>query len=636
LLNWRWLTESLQKEHASLPESWRSGMVVKMSSWRCFFVLFLSFLGPGRTVCGEDLFSTGSMEWSVDAKGTLQTKDWPLVHALRLQLSRPKEKATEAAETPKTADKEPPALPELRYGSDRSVTLLGMDASGKSLSHMISRSLRFDPGCQAVRVLDIITSSVDHDQDLGVEYDTRWQPGIVPKLSKPRAITFSGPDKAACGVAMTASDANLPVYVCMFGQAVKGWKHSLTSYQDSLTWKFEGVLKAKQRIALVHWLTFPKNIKTETLDQLRDSFLTDGFPKDDSLSEQVIKELINHPVRVTRKTPAFDSGSVTGLPFLEQFCAELKVERSADADHLLLDGGVMMEGEFKAESVSLGGRDLSVEDIAAIQSLQGTRAVRLFLRDGSVLRGLLSWKAARFESEALGSITLNAAQPGQIVMRSADHDGRLAGKAVAWMADGRHGQVLPVMKLPEHPLSCRWLGGEMLLAWSGIHSIRALEAPALEHEVQLADGSCVRGWLEFADEALPLKECAAWAGSPADLMTLLAGQTSEPPKKAGAFVQIQGGTVIAGELGQPSLSWQTKVGELVMKTADVMELSRLPEADASGLGTAFEITTRQGARHLGHPRDAALLWKRGAEVLRLRWHLIQGIQLATKEPAPKS
>jgi len=324
------------------------------------------------------------------------------------------------------------------------------------------------------------------------------------------------------------------------------------------------------------------------------------------------------------------------LPFLEQFCATLKVGRSADADHLLLNGGAMIEGEFKAESVSLGGRDLSVEDIAAIQSGQGTRAMRVFLRDGSVLRGLLSWKEARFESEALGYITLKADQPGQIVMRRAGHDGRLSGKPVAWMADGPLGQVLPVMKLPEQPLRCRWLGGEMMLAWSGIHSVRILAAPALEHAVQLTDGSHVRGWLEFTGAALPMTECAAWAGSPADLMVLLEGKTPEPPRIAGASVQIQGGSVIAGGMDQPSLSWQTKEGVLAMETADVVELRRLPEADASGLGAAFEITTQQGAKYMGHPCDAALLWKRGAEVRRLPWPLIQGIKPAPNEPAPKS
>ncbi len=324
------------------------------------------------------------------------------------------------------------------------------------------------------------------------------------------------------------------------------------------------------------------------------------------------------------------------LPFLEQFCAELKVERSMKTDHLLLDGGVIIDGGFKAESVSLGGRDLSVEDIAAIQSGRGTRAVRVFLRDGSVLRGLLSWKAARFESEALGSITLKEDHPGQIVMRRVGQDGRLTGKPVAWMADGPLGQVLPVMKLPEQPLRCRWLGGEMALAWSDIRSIRALPAPALEHEVQLTDGSRVRGWLEFAGAGLPMTECAAWAGSPADLLVLLAGKTSEPPRIVGASVLIQDGTVIAGGMEQPSLSWQTKDGVLAMKAADVVGLRRLPEADASGLGAAFEITTQQGAKHMGHPCDAALLWKRGAEVLRLPWPLIQGIKPSPNEPATKS
>lgn len=610
-------------------------MVLGMVSRCCLFLFFLGLLGPGRDVHGEDMFSTGNMEWSLDAKGTLQTKDWPLVYALRLQLSVDKQQGKEELEAPKKPAKETPALPELRYGSDRSVTLLGMDASGKSVSYIVARSLRFDAGHQAVRVLDIITSTVDQDLDLGIEYGTRWRPDIVPKMSSPRAITFSAPKKNACAVAMASSDADLPLFVCVFGEAGKGWKHSLKSYQDELTWQFEGVLKAKQRVALIHWLTFPKDLKKEALELLRDNFVVDGMPKDESLSEQVLKELINHPISITKAPPAAP-GEATGLPFLDSFSAVLKVERSMKTDHLLLDGGAMIEGEFNADALSLEGRDLVVADIAAIQSGPGTRAVRVFLRDGSVQRGLLTWKAARFESEALGSITLKAEHPGQIVMRRADHDGRLAEKPVAWMADGPLGQVLPVMKWPEQPLRCRWLGGEMALAWSDIRSIRALPAPALEHEVQLTDGSRVHGWLEFTGVALPMTECAAWAGSPLLLMALLEGKTPELKSIASASVLIEDGSVIAGEMGAPSLSWQTKEGVVTMKAADVVELRRLPEVDASGLGAVFEITTHQGAKHMGRPRDAALLWKRGAEVLRLPWPLIQGIKPATQEPAPKS
>lgn len=324
------------------------------------------------------------------------------------------------------------------------------------------------------------------------------------------------------------------------------------------------------------------------------------------------------------------------LPFLDSFCKVLNVERTAHSDHLLLDGGAMIEGEFIADALSIGGRDLVVADIAAIQSGPVTRAVRVFLRDGSVLRGLLLWKAARFESETLGTITLKADHPGQIVMRRADHDGRLSGNPVAWMADGTQGQVLPVMKPPEHPLRCLWLGGEMVLAWSDIRSIRAMPAPTLEHEVQLMDGSRVRGWLNLTDAVLPMTECAAWAGSSSSLMALLEGRIPELSSITGASVQIQDGTAIAGELGQPSLSWQTKDGVVTMKAADVVNSRRLPGGDASALGAVFEITTQQGSKHIGRPRDVALLWKRGAKVLRLPWPWIQSLQHSRKEPAPKS
>jgi len=308
------------------------------------------------------------------------------------------------------------------------------------------------------------------------------------------------------------------------------------------------------------------------------------------------------------------------LPFLDKLTAALKLERLTEVDQLRLEGGAWMAGRFEAEAVMLGERVLKVEEMAAILGGQGTREARVFLRDGSVLRGRLMWKEARFASEGLGSIALKAQSPGEVVLRARESDGQMKLKTVAWMAEAVGGQVLPVMKLPEAPLRCRWLGGEMRLPWAELVSLRALPAPALEHELLFKDGTRVRGWVE-----LPMGECAAWALDAAALMALLESKVAEPTKVVKTRVTLQDGSVLVGELTGATLPWWMKDGEVALKAADLAGLRRLREG-GEDTAALFEITTMMGRKITGRPRDSALAWKRGSETLRLPWPLIQGIQ----------
>lgn len=310
------------------------------------------------------------------------------------------------------------------------------------------------------------------------------------------------------------------------------------------------------------------------------------------------------------------------LLFLEKLTTALKLERKVD--QLRLEGGVWMAGRFEAEAVMLGERVLKVEEMAAILGGQGTREARVFLRDGAVLRGRLMWKAARFESEGLGSIALKAESPGDVVLRARESDGQMKLKPVAWMAEAVGGQVLPVMKLPEAPLRCRWLGGEMRVPWAELLSLRALPAPALEHELSFQDGTRVRGWVE-----LPMGECAAWALDAGALMALLEAKVAEPTKLEKTRVTLLDGSILVGGLAGASLPWGMKDGEVAVKAADVAGLRRL-SAGGDDSAALFEITTMSGSKITGRPREAALAWKRGAETLRLPWPLIQDMMKEVK------
>jgi hypothetical protein len=192
------------------------------------------------------------------------------------------------------------------------------------------------------------------------------------------------------------------------------------------------------------------------------------------------------------------------------------------------------------------------------------------------------------------------------------------------MAEAVDGQVLPVMKMPEAPLRCRWIGGEMMVPWAELLSLRALPVPALEHELSFQDGSRVRGWVE-----LPMGECAAWARDAAVLMALLESKVAEPTKVDKTRVTLLDGSVLVGELAGAVLPWGMKDSEVAVKAAEVAGLRRL-SAGGDDLAALFEITTVSGGNITGRPREAALAWKHGAMTLRLPWPLIQDIQKEAK------
>ncbi len=585
-----------------------------LAIYLCFFAV------PVVWVAAEETYSSGDMSWTVDSYGVLKTKQWPLVSTLLLTIE---ESIRKDQKTAKPAAQKP--LPELHYGSDRSVTLLAMSEDKKKLTQTIQRSVRFDQERKAVRVLDIITSATDETQYLTLRYQTRWQPTIVPKLAKPLFISKPPEAKSPIAALIAAQETTLPVMYQLFGNDAKGWKRKITVHQDLLDWTYTGVLPAKQRVVLLHWLTFTNDVKADTVDKVISTLTSGGMPEEDSLSEDILKELANFPIPV--KAPASSkiatNESKPKLAFVKAFADAIHVDFSTEVDQLMFTSGAVVKGTFDAKKVQLENmgrmRELPLAQIAAIRVKPSPS--RVFLRDGTVLSGRLSWASATFQSQTLGKLALKPERLDQLVLRSAAADGKMDFKPVAWIAEDIDGQIIAWKTFPLKPLQTTWAGGRLILQWRDIASIHRLPAPAMEHSLILRDSSHLHVWLDLKESDSALNDCAGLASTPEALLSILDGNA---PTSAiiDSALMLADGSVLVGDFAEPNLSWITKDGVIQIRATDIQQIkSNAP---------LYQIKTTTDTHLSGQPVAPTLSWKRDNQTMNVPWRLITELKPATK------
>ena len=312
---------------------------------------------------------------------------------------------------------------------------------------------------------------------------------------------------------------------------------------------------------------------------------------------------------------------------MKAFAEASHIERSDDVDHLVIATGTVVKGSFSASKVRLenkgGMHELPLAEIAAIRG--GPSQSRVFLRDGTVSTGKLSWESATFQSETLGKLTLKPESLDQLVLRTSTADGAMPFKPAAWICDDAGGQVMAWKSFPSKPLQATWAGGHLTLNWEEILSIHQLPPPALEHELNLKDGSRLHGWIDLTESGLPTSDCAALAGTPDTLLALLEGKAAET-KINGQTLMLADGSVLAGNPAASVLRWITKDGEIQTKSTDLVQIKRSATTDA----LLYELETSTGTHLSGQPAEPALDWKHGSRTISVPWRLITELKPTTK------
>jgi hypothetical protein len=198
-------------------------------------------------------------------------------------------------------------------------------------------------------------------------------------------------------------------------------------------------------------------------------------------------------------------------------------------------------------------------------------------------------------------------------------------KPAAWICDDAGGQVMAWKSFPSKPLQVTWAGGHLTLNWEEILSIHQLPPPALEHELNLKDGSRLHGWIDLTESGLPASDCAALAGTPDALLALLEGKAAET-KISGQTLMLADGSVLAGNPAASVLRWISKEGEIQTKRTDLMQIKRSAATNA----LLYELETSTGTHLSGQPAEPALEWKHGSRTISVPWRLITELKPTTQ------
>lgn len=330
------------------------------------------------------------------------------------------------------------------------------------------------------------------------------------------------------------------------------------------------------------------------------------------------------------------SSPASPLTLLDQAAAERKTVRKEEVDQWLIEGGSWLEGSWQASGLTLDGKPLPTEQVAAIFSSHPGVDARVFLRDGQVLLGRLEWQDAAFDSRQLGLVKLRPGSAGSLILRT--RPPAMASPAppppAAWVMDAPEGRVLALATLPGEPLKCVSLLGGMDLPWQEVESLRALPPAGLEHELRLRDGTRLRAWLRLQGSGLPVASCTAWARSQQQLASLLGTPPSPTTDAPQAGLKLVDGSLITGQMQAEALPWRVEGAELSLPTAALAGLVLMPPPDTAPAppGPVFTLTTA-GKTLAARPVGSHLPWRRGSQSLAVPWHLVQAVPPPGKGPA---
>lgn len=550
--------------------------------------------------------------WGVDSRGRIKAPEFGMPTALALDVG-----LSPDAQGREDGGGKMMSLKKSDYASDRTLTAASTDSQGRTVFEMAQSmkvSQRLNEG---FRLLDMLRMNLTKDASMQVRYRTEFD----DKMTARQIPTVAG-EKGSVAMLLVPKVKGRPVVVLMMGGVDEGWTRRIDAGEDYVSWSYSGKVKASQELCFLHRVAFSSNDSPEKVEEAVRALVADGMPADESLTAAVHQQLVNYPV--TLKTPPPSSGAAS-LVFLAQALDELKLKRSGEEDLLRMDGSKNVPGSFDVTACRLSGQELKQEEIAAIFSGNGTRESRVFMRDGRVLRGVLEWQEATFESEELGSIRLSAGSPGVVVLRHEEGDGQMTGTPVAWMADAADGQVLPVMAFPEEPLRFRWLGGHLTSPWTTVLDLRALPGPSLEQELRLRDGSQMRGWLETGPDATA--PAAFWARDLPALRALMLDKAPVPSAPGGSHLRLTDGSVLPG--GPDSRTAAAFSGESLthFKLADLESLERQADGQEEHLAPRFEVTMKSGARLTAMPHGSMLRWQHGGQTMTLPWLWVQSARL---------
>lgn len=433
----------------------------------------------------------------------------------------------------------------------------------------------------------------------------------------------------------------LPFFI--IGNARESWQGERRMDGYQLRLEYNGTLEAGKRAVLVHWIGARTPKDKGKPEKAMERFISSTRLVDPGVPEEWQADVINFPKEAFAQPVAPAASTGVPLVMLDELCTRLDLKRD-DKDHLVLDGGSKIEGEFKVAKLLLhrGGLPLPIAlaDVAAIWGGAGQgREPRLYLRDGTVVSGRLELTDAKFIGSGVGEVKIETASLAELVLRrSEEADGRTTKVAAA--ARTAAGDLIYFSALPSGELPLRLPGGVLSVPWDDVATIRERMNPDPGFLVALKDGSRVNCLPDLSRVTCKLSTGEDWSmgsglrgftASLDEVESLVSTEKESDEKPTGGWCETAQGTLWTGEMAKGDLELEAAAGLTKIKAGEWKSIRRIANAANVPGGATFEAELTSGTKLLGRFVGSKLKWQRGSQVIEIPWTQVVEIKAEEKK-----
>lgn len=433
----------------------------------------------------------------------------------------------------------------------------------------------------------------------------------------------------------------LPFFI--IGNARDQWTGDRRMDGYQLRLEYNGTLEPGKRAVIVHWIGARTPKEKGKPEKAMERFISGTRLIDAGVPAEWQADVINYPKEAFAQPVAPVASTGVPLVMLDELCMRLDLKRD-DKDHLVLDGGSKVEGEFKAAKLTLHRAGLplpiALDDVAAICGGAGQgREPRLYLRDGSVIHGGLELTDAKFIGSGVGEVKIETASLAELVLhRSEEADGRTTKVAAA--ARTAAGELVYLSVLPSGNLPLRLPGGLLSVPWSDVATIRERMNPDPGFLVTLKDGSRVNCLPDLSRVSCKLSTGEDWsmsaglrgfAASLDEVESLVAAEKESDEKPSGGWCETSQGTLWTGEMAEGNLEMEAAAGLTKIKAGEWKSIRRVANAANVPGGATFEAELTSGTKLQGRFVGSKLKWQRGSQDIEIPWTQVIEIKAEEKK-----
>jgi hypothetical protein len=495
----------------------------------------------------------------------------------------------------------------------------------------------------ALRILTVLTNNDSKERRVRVEFRTQMRSNSQVKyngfICNDGEVLENGnsvPEKTHAIILLSELPNNPAVPFFLWGDRDAPWPISIREVGSSVRLSYEGVIKAGEKVALVHWLATAGLDKSVKLERTFDLFLKDGKLLDPLLDDDILPFVVNFKPENLIKGGAPEPAPVTTtLVALDKLCEKLGVKRG-DQDILWMNKEELFPGTVQTEKLTFSAGDLTREmdwkDVAAVRGGGGRgREHRLYLRDGSIWDGRVKFSAAKLTGD-IGTLTLDGDALELLLGKRQPDDGRIPGDARGFLQtlNGRHYWINDSAAFKTKLIS---LFGELSVDatefWMGQRKME----PPYQQTLTLMNGSRINGVLMesmfttdiqgLGRKSLPVAELSRWGTTQAWIAETgsAKAESAEPPSR---YCWLRDGSFLVGTLTDAPLLLRTQNEEVSLKSH---EIARIAPLGNDSLQVSVEMLN--GAKWKGWLVQDSLLWQLGKQVVSLPVGLVT--ELVRKE-----